>query len=99
MAQAVCAPNIASVSGPLSSIFVNELLEASGLGNIEAIGYLLNHGFNVNDKALDGQTALCYAVRRDQLDAARFLLDNHAEVSTRISLTCPVFLLFSAVLF
>lgn len=59
---------------------IDALGEAAAKGDIEAIQRLLSGGIDINSVATDNNTPLIRAVLKDQVEAAKYLLDHGAEV-------------------
>src|SRR5262245_32584335 len=55
------------------------LIEAAENGDRVAVSRLLDEGADVDARAVDGTTALHWAVRADRLDAVRLLLESGAD--------------------
>ncbi|ORX57127.1 hypothetical protein BCR36DRAFT_402326 [Piromyces finnis] len=59
---------------------VMSLLEAASLGNLKAVKYFVNAGVNVNKQHnMNGMTALHWAVTRNHIAVAQYLLNNGAD--------------------
>src|SRR5262245_5225331 len=57
------------------------LLEAAENGDRIAVSRLLDEGAGVDTRAVDGTTALHWAVRADRLDTVRLLLESGADAA------------------
>lgn len=57
------------------------LQEASALGNLEIVNYLLEHGANVDQQNSKGKTALHRAVYKKQKEVVKLLIDCGADVN------------------
>ena len=57
------------------------LHRASSGGKLEAMRCLLDHGANINARAVDGRTPLHCAIMYSNVQAARFLLERGADVN------------------
>ncbi len=69
---------------PVASALADEaaLIEASSQGDIAVVGTLLDQGSNVNATAVDGTTALHWAVRGDHQELAELLLRTGANATS-----------------
>src|SRR5690606_16401499 len=67
-----------SLGGPAAHADQN-LADAAEQGDLATIERLVQNGTKVDSRLLDGTTALHWAVLRDQVDAARMLLDHGAD--------------------
>ena len=71
------------------------LIEATHLGDIQAVQMLLDEGADVNQVAEEGSTALIIAALFNNLSIARILLHHGADASIENDLGQTAFSLFS----
>ena len=58
-------------------------MTAAGCGNLRVVEKLVDFGVNVNKQMNNGATALMYAISKNQLRVARFLVRSGATKSLR----------------
>lgn len=64
--------------------YVSRFMEAAKYNNVEMLKLLMDkEGVPVDQKDVDGFTALCFAARDGSLDAVKFLLQRNADVAVR----------------
>lgn len=68
---------------PPSTVWNQQLLKASEIGDLATVRRLLSEGASVDSKYQDGTTALMLAALNDRTEIVRLLLDNGANASAR----------------
>jgi hypothetical protein len=59
----------------------SQLISASSSGNVEKIKNLLAEGANVNESDSNGWTPLMYAVWKNNINAAKYLIESGADIN------------------